>query len=367
MKILIFSPTSTILNIKGSWFDKDQPLGGADKTLIRLIDSAAEEGSVKAFIPIKEKIVTIRNDNVVELRPFEDIISAVERPDVMIQYRKLWAIPPNIMPKYRIFYSQDMPDTPCFANAKKANWHGKYDLIICLSRFHTDQMSDYFGIDRGKIRIIGNAADFNEFAHMNKNPYKFIYCSTPYRGLVPLAIIWKEIIKKHPLAELHVFSSMKIYGAEIHDKLYFEELYKRLETMEGIKYHGIISEDGLKYHLATSKLLLYPNTYPETYCNVLQEAKAALTPFITTDQGALKETGKDSGIYISGNPYSPEYRIRFIEAFETLIKINSPEYNQLRLNSMRFRSWEDYKKDIKILLAHCRGELLKKSMESAKI
>ena len=92
-------------------------------------------------------------------------------------------------------------------------------------------------------------------------------------------------------------------------------------------------------------MLLYPNTYPETYCNVIMEARACRTPFITTDLGALKETGSPAGCFIEGNARSPEYLQKFLDTLDIVIADNK-FYEMLQKNCYPIRTFEVYAQDL---------------------
>ena len=101
--------------------------------------------------------------------------------------------------------------------------------------------------------------------------------------------------------------------------------------------------------MKTCYALLYPNTYPETFCNVIMEARASKTPFVTSDKGALKETGGWAGLYIKGNPYTEEYQLRFLDRVYSLID-NKELYNDLVSHCDSIRTWKDYSEDINRLI-----------------
>ena len=340
MKIIIFSPTGTIFTL-----DKSQTLGGADSTLLRMIDYLAEENKVIAFIPIKEKDTSFRGENC-QIHPYESIFNHELECDLLIHYRKLWAIPNNIKYKKAIFYSQDTADTPCFNGAKeKEKALQMYNQVWCLSEFHKENLQNTFSIPDEKIYIIGNATE--EYKPTEKKRLKFIYCSTPFRGLDVLLRMWIKISAKYPDAELHIYSSMKIYGAEQLDQLQFGKMFNDMKTgrFKNLIWHGSVSHDELMEALQSSFMLLYPNTYPETYCNVIMESRACLTPFITSNLGAIRETGEGAGFFIKGNARTEEYQKEFLSTLDMVIE--DPEiYKMLQDNCYPVRTFEEYKKDL---------------------
>jgi len=339
MKIIIFSPTNTVFDFK----DDKQPLGGADSTLLGLIDILGAREEVKAFIPVKEKM---RITSHLEILPYNSIFDKDLECDLFIHYRKLWAIPNNIKYKKAIFYSQDTADTPCFAGAKlKERALDLYSEIWVLSEFHKKNLQETFTLPDEKFFVLGNYAKEQE--KVEKTPLKFIYCSTPFRGLDVLLKMWIDIVKKYPTATLHIYSSMKIYGAEHLDDLNFGKMFSDMKggRFKNLVWHGSVSHDELMEALKTSYMLLYPNTYPETYCNVIMESRACNTPFITTDLGALKETGEGAGFFIKGNARTEEYQKEFLSMLDMVIE--DPEiYKMLQDNCYPVRTFEEYKKDL---------------------
>jgi len=337
MKIIIFSPTSTVFNFK-----ENEALGGADSTLLKMIEILSQVHEVHAYIPVTEKI-KIGN---AFYYPFMDAFSKTEEFDVMILYRKVWALPPNIKYKKIFFYSQDTADTPCFNGLQKEGgleYMDKFEKIIVLSKYHRDNLISNFNLLPDRFEIIGNAAE--EQQKTEKEPYTFVYASTPFRGLDVLARIWKRMIQPtYPMAKLHVYSSMKIYKGEAFEH-HFNPLYEILRNMKGVEYHGTKPQHEVIETMQKSKLLLYPNLYPETYCNVIMESRACHTPFITSDLGSLTETGSTAGWYIQGNARSEQYQKSFFEAFEQLMEC--PDfYNELQKKCYPIRTWDDYAIDI---------------------
>jgi glycosyltransferase involved in cell wall biosynthesis len=339
MKIIIFSPTSTVFSLQ-----PDQLLGGADSGLLKMIEILARDHEVEAYIPIKE-------DDQGSFKgamtfPFMDMLNSPKECDLFIHYRKLWAIPSNVKYKKAVFYSQDTADTPCFAGIKdRSKALSPYARVWVLSNFHKNNIQKVFPESDDKFFILGNGADPQDL--VEKTPLSFIYSSTPFRGLDVLLKLWKSIIVKYPTATLHVFSSMKIYGAENLDDLYFSKMYGDLKNnrYKGVIYHGSQPQRIVLDQMKKTFMLLYPNVYPETYCNVVMESRACHTPFITTDLGALRETGNSGGAFIDGSARDPQYQEKFLKTLDLII--SDPKiYAEMQKACYPIRTFEDYAKDL---------------------
>jgi hypothetical protein len=114
---------------------------------------------------------------------------------------------------------------------------------------------------------------------------------------------------------LDVYSGMKVYGwDDDEDRKRFGKIYDRARQ-PGVTLHGSVGQPALLRSLARSGFLLYPNTFDETSCIAAIEAQAAGAVVITSDKAGLRETvDAKSGVRIAGDPSSPEYRRRFVEA-----------------------------------------------------
>ena len=339
MKIIVFSPTSTVLSLTA-----EQPIGGADSMLLKMIEVLAENNEVEAYLPItKDTAGQFRN---ADCYPFMELFDEPRECDIIIHNRKVFPIPNTIKYKHAVFYSQDTNDTPCF-NGLKGNRKAldMYSKIWVLSEFHKKDLLKMFDIPEEKFFILGNAAA--EQDQIEKTPLSFIYSSTPFRGLDVLLKAWTKIIVKYPTATLHIYSSMKIYGAEQLDDLHFGKMFNDMKSgrFKNLIFHGSVPQEEMMQQMKKSFMLLYPNTYPETYCNVVMEARACRTPFITTDLGALKETGSPAGCFISGNARTPEYLQKFLDTLDFVI--SDPKfYKTLQNNCYPIRSVRDYQKDL---------------------
>jgi len=150
------------------------------------------------------------------------------------------------------------------------------------------------------------------------------------------------------------------------DKMQFNKIYDSLKEMTGVIYSGSIPQREVLDRLKHSYALLYPNTYPETYCNVIMEARACRTPFITSDLGALKETGGNAGLYVKGSAYSEEYQEKFLNKLFSLVD-NEPLYAAIKDECYPIRTWDDYSEDLERLLAQTHELLEEENLSAALV
>ena len=119
------------------------------------------------------------------------------------------------------------------------------------------------------------------------------YFSTPHRGLELLLNSWEFMREKLNVgenAELNIYSSFKIYDRGHLDEQ-FRHIYKRAENMDGVNYHGTVSNDEIREMLPNQHIMAYPSIYEETSCLTLIEACSAGCLSVIPNLGALPETG----------------------------------------------------------------------------
>jgi len=342
VKIIVFAPTNVKID-KTS--DQTKPLGGADQQLIRLYHTLQAEHQVNFYVNTDKK----EHD----WHPYMEIFEQPQECDLLILYRKAWVLPHNIKHKKALFYSQDTNETACFVGLKhnESTFFEQFDQIICLSNYHKNNLLEKFDIKENQVEIIGNSTE--HLGNIPKKRNEFIYISTPYRGLQILTKMWKEHYKEFPDYQLKIYSSMSIYNGENLDQTTFKNAYEKIKNLPNCTYSPAIPRPKLIQEIKRAKLLLYPNTYPETFCNAINDSMACKTPFITTCKGCLKETGKNAGFYIQGDPYTETYQKQFIEA--TKLALNKIILMQYRCK--KYRNNDHYKADIQKLLLKMEGKL----------
>jgi glycosyltransferase involved in cell wall biosynthesis len=217
------------------------------------------------------------------------------------------------------------------------NLMDKIDGIIVLTEWHKTIVLDYYNFDPAKIFIIGNAIDvsrYNKYIKRVKN--RFIYTSSPERGLTQLVDNFSKIRKELPDAELWIYR-----GED--DFKNFESLLTLIKTIPYIKYMGRIDNNELVNHQMMADFWYYPTHFTETYCISALEALMAGCICITSDLGALKDTVSNRGILLTEPIYSEAY---FEKALEQITKIaNNEELKEyIRTNGILWaknQTWEN--------------------------
>jgi UDP-glucose:(glucosyl)LPS alpha-1,2-glucosyltransferase len=202
----------------------------------------------------------------------------------------------NLEPdKHRILWIHDLASDPEVKHLKdKENW-SKFERIVFVSHWQQYQFRTYLGFPYDKGVVIQNAAHPIPAHEKPKDGNKINVCyfSTPHRGLEVLLDAWefmRNTLEEGLDAELNIYSSFKIYDRPHLDEQ-FRHIYKRAKEMDGVNYHGTVSNDDIRKALETQHIMAYPSIYEETSCITLIEACSAGCLCVVPNLGALPETG----------------------------------------------------------------------------
>ena len=201
--------------------------------------------------------------------------------------------------------SWDQPNLyPWFKN--KANHH-KYDWYVFNSHWNHEKFRMMFGLPTEKCIVIKNGVDKIEQSepYQKGQPIKIIHQNTPWRGLSVLLGAMQLI--KNPLITLDVYSSCEVYGKDFMEKNdhNYKALYDQAESLPNVNYIGYKSNEYIREHIKDYNMYVYPSIFEETSCISLLESMAAGLYCITTNYGALFETGAEFPMYIA---YDNNYR-----------------------------------------------------------
>ena len=186
--------------------------------------------------------------------------------------------------------------------------HNKYDWYVFNSNWNFEQFTKKFELPTEKCLVIKNGIENIESVptiYKKDEPIKIIHHCTPWRGLSVLLGAMQLV--KDPLITLDVYSSTEVYGAAFHDQNdhRYHDLYNQAKKLPNVNYIGYKPNEYIKEHLKDYRLFVYPSIWEETSCISLLEAMAAGLYCVTTNYGALYETGAEFPMYI---PYSNDYR-----------------------------------------------------------
>lgn len=222
---------------------------------------------------------------------------------------------PYLDSKLKVLWSEDNMEEPRLQELAK-NEYGiaNIDQIFTVSHYAYNCIKKNFDT---KINIVKNGYNSTWIPKNVKNKeYVAVYASTPFRGLDLLADYWPTIYKicldKFQIKpKLKVFSSMSLYNQSDNS---FNQLYQKLIGQKGVEFRGAVCQRELYNEFQNASVMLYPNTYTETFCMAVGEALANGLWVVTSDKGALNELVSPgvNGYLIKDEPGTDLYRDSFI-------------------------------------------------------
>jgi len=248
-------------------------------------------------------------------------------PELLNKFQICTSVPESIplaKDKINILWQKNSYDQPNLAPwFKDKSNHHKYDWYVFNSNWTFEKFRMMFDIPLNKSLVIKNGVgDIEPISTTYKkgDPIKIIHHCTPWRGLSVLLGAMQLV--KNPLITLDVYSSTEVYGKRFHEQTddQYKELYKQARQLPNVNYIGYKPNEYIKEHLKDYRLFVYPSIWEETFCISLLEAMAAGLYCVTTNFGALYETGAEFPMYI---PYSNDYHSlarRFAEGIDVAVK-----------------------------------------------
>ena len=194
-----------------------------------------------------------------------------------------------------ILWCHDLVSDPENEILKDNGWK-KFDHFVFVSQWQRDQYVLVYKIPYHKCTVIHNAIE-KEYTPKDKDmgTIRFIYHTTPHRGLQLVVPIFDALSKKYDNIHLDVYSSFKIYGWEQRDEPY-KDLFKKISNHPKMTYHGSVSNKEVLDALDKSHVFIYPSIWQETSCIAMIEAIRSGVICVHPNYGALVETAEGATI-----------------------------------------------------------------------
>jgi len=211
-----------------------------------------------------------------------------------IHFSRPREIPEDVI---NILYAHDLAEDPENKVLINGGWN-KFDHFVFVTAWQRDQYILRFGIPYSKCSVIPNAIEKRYSAKIDDRKFdtiRFIYHTTPHRGLELLVPVFDALTKEYDNIHLDVYSSFGIYGWENRDVSY-QELFKKIEEHPNMTYHGFENNETILKALDDAHIFLYPNIWKETSCIALIEAIRSGLICIHPNYGGLPETAGNATI-----------------------------------------------------------------------
>jgi UDP-glucose:(glucosyl)LPS alpha-1,2-glucosyltransferase len=196
-----------------------------------------------------------------------------------------------------ILYAHDLAEDPEMKILADNDFNG-FDHFVFVTAWQRDQYITRYGIPYSMCTVIPNAIEKNYQPPAEDKDYetiRFIYHTTPHRGLELLVPIFDALSNDYPNIRLDVYSSFSIYGWEQRDAPY-EGLFNNIKGHPKMTYHGAVNNKEVLEALDKAHIFLYPNIWKETSCLAMIEAIRSGVLCIHPNYGALTETAGNATV-----------------------------------------------------------------------
>jgi len=220
------------------------------------------------------------------------------------------------------------------------------DAIFGLTNWHANHLHRLYGIDTKKLHVVPNGIEIDLYKDWNKQEdvngdLRFIWSSSPDRGLGNLIGLWPIIKEWYPTSRLDIF-----YGWTLIDKMIerrdpragvFMYLKKQiLGNIEalggeegGIYQHGRVSNQELSEWQLKAHVWPYPTEFMETFCITAVECQAAGVIPVASKLAALTETVACEELLVDGWPGNNDYQTRWMKTLESVVESTEERQKEL--------------------------------------
>lgn len=281
----------------------------------------------------------------------ENFLTSFVDKKILEQFQICTSVPEKIplsQDKINILWQKNSYDQPNIVPwfQEKSN-HQKYEWYVFNSSWNYEKFRYHFDIPTDRCHVIKNGVtNFPQRKIFTKGDrLRMIFHPTPWRGLNVLLATMQLLEKEN--VELDVYSSCEIYGKEFKkendDK--YQDLYDQAKTLKNVNYLGYRSNDFILSKLPYYHMFAYPSIWEETSCISLLESMAAGLYCMTTNYGALFETGAEFPVYINYETNLVNLAHQFAEGIKICRDTLHEPVIQEHLNEQqkyvkRFYSWD---------------------------
>jgi hypothetical protein len=221
--------------------------------------------------------------------------------------------------------------------------------VVALSKWAKGFLvSSGLVMDEKRLYVRPNGVDMSNYTELvakNLDEPKFVYSSSPDRGLSHLLDMWPDIMERWPKATLYVAYGAKNFADEVKWS-HFRIGEMSLKILEGLKQPGVIDlgkigQDQLGELQRNATAWLYPADTiqaTETGCITAIENMAAGNPCFMTDADCLESEFSDVSFVIP----LPFHADRWLYLLETLLR-NEPLYRSMAMDGRDFAKTRDWK------------------------
>jgi len=215
----------------------------------------------------------------------------------------------------------------------------RVEKFLCVSKWQKNTFHKYMKIPNEKMVVVGNSLDESlYYGYTERNLNKLMFAGIPYKGVEALKDLFEDICIRSKLdnLELHIFSSMGLYGSD--DKEY-EKQFSQLKKTKGVVLRSLESMKALAKELASSSLYIHPSTYHESFGMLTIQAQAAGCLPVLVNNGANTEVviNGETGFIVDGKTiWNSKCYNNFVN---TVVALLNKDKNELYKHRLKAQTW----------------------------
>lgn len=224
----------------------------------------------------------------------------------------------------------------------------QYNKIMALTPFHKRYLMAQHGLPEDKVMLTRNGIKPERFAGgpWKKDPWKFVFSSSPDRGLDRTIRVLDRVRETYPEIKLHVY-----YGIEHLDKYGLKDLQTKLKEMMDsrpwIVYHGATQQEKLMQEFKEAAFCVQPSDFVETsMISAIERLCCGVYQIIRATGGVvdtLADAAKDGMATLVDSECITESQYqKYIDA--TIEAIEQKKWQNVSVDATKF-SWENVAKE----------------------
>lgn len=276
----------------GAWgpWSLRQGIGGSEEAVIQLSKELTKLGWDVTVYAIPGR--RVGDHDGVHWRHYWEA-NTKDEYDVVIGWRDPSLFDKQFKARKKYLWLHDVVDEEEMTEERIANLDG----VIFVSQYHRELFPM---VPEDKAFASGNGIAPEDFEALDgkieRNPHKVIYMSAHERGQELLQVIWNDVVKEVPDAELHCYYGWKGYDHVNRDNPermgWKQQLIEGQKRLKSFYDHGKVGHQKIVEECFSAGIWAYPCPFPEVYCITAVKAQAGGAYPVTSDYAALKETVK---------------------------------------------------------------------------